>query len=173
VGLEPSLPESHESPFFLSIHSVSAATSPDSCASCHTESYCSECHDAPQAPGYHPPSFALRHSAAVGSQSAECSNCHNTAAFCRECHVGVGLQSFGRLGGGYHDAEPVWLLRHPIAARQGMEQCASCHTQNDCLQCHSQVGAYKVSPHGPDFDPERARAKNPLICRACHIAGAS
>lgn len=171
VGLEASYPASHDTPFFLSMHTVAAATSPDSCAGCHTESYCSECHDAPQAPAYHPPSFALRHSAAVGSQSAECANCHNTAAFCRECHVEVGLRSVGRLGTGYHDAEPVWLLRHPIAARQGMEQCASCHTQNDCLQCHSELGAFKVSPHGPDFDPERARAKNPLICRACHLAG--
>lgn len=100
----------------------------------------------------------------------ECSNCHNTAAFCRECHIGVGVESVGRLGPGYHDAEPVWLLRHATAARQGLEQCASCHTQQDCLQCHSQFGAFKVSPHGPDFDAERARDRNPWICRACHFS---
>lgn len=169
VGLNDRLPPSHDSPFFLSTHPVLAATGPDACATCHTESYCAECHDAPQAPGYHPPSFALRHSAAVGTQALECSNCHNTAAFCRECHADLGLSSVGRLGRGYHDAEPVWLLRHGGAARQGLEQCASCHKQKDCLQCHSVLGAFKVNPHGPDFDPVRAQEKNPWICRACHI----
>lgn len=171
VGLNDQLPASHDSPFFLTTHPVLAATAPDGCASCHSESYCAECHDAPRSPGYHPPSFGLRHSAAVGTQAMECSNCHNTAAFCRECHVEMGLQSVGRLGQGYHDAEPVWLLRHATAARQGLEQCASCHTQKDCLQCHSTLGAFKVSPHGPDFDPERAQEKNPWICRACHLGG--
>lgn len=171
VGLDDLLPNSHDSPFFLTTHPILGATAPDACASCHTQAYCAECHDAPQAPGYHPPSFGLRHSAAVGTQAMECSSCHNTAAFCRECHVEMGLQSIGRLGQGYHDAEPVWLLRHAGAARQGLEQCASCHTQKDCLQCHSTLGAFKVSPHGPDFDPERAQAKNPWICRACHIGG--
>lgn len=170
VGLDDRLPSSHDTPFFLSTHPVLASAAPDACASCHTQSYCAECHDAPRAPGYHPPNFALRHSAAVGSQPMECSSCHNTASFCRECHIGVGLESTGRLGPGYHDAEPVWLLRHAVAARQGLETCASCHTQSDCLQCHSAaLGAFKVSPHGSDFDPERARAKNPWICRACHL----
>lgn len=172
VGLEDQLPGSHDTPFFLTTHPVLAAAGPDGCASCHTDSYCAECHDAPRSPGYHPPSFGLRHSAAVGTQALECSNCHNRVAFCRECHAGLGLEANGRLGTGYHDAEPVWLLRHAVAARQGLEQCTSCHTQKDCLQCHSAVlGAFKVSPHGPDFDPERARAKNPLICRACHLGG--
>ena len=169
AGLTDRLPASHDSPFFASIHSVLSATAPDSCATCHTESYCSDCHNAPDSPGYHPPSFALRHSAAVGSQAAECSTCHNPAAFCRTCHAELGVRSAGRLGSGFHDAEPVWLLRHGAAARQGLEQCASCHTQQSCLQCHSTLGAFKVSPHGPDFDPGRAQDKNPWICKACHI----
>lgn len=169
VGLEDQLPESHQSPFFQAGHPLLAATGPDSCASCHTEAYCAECHNAPQAPGYHPEGFALRHSAPVGSQVMECSNCHNAAAFCRECHADLGIRSSGRLGTGFHDAEPVWLLRHGAAARQGLEQCASCHTQQSCLQCHSTLGAFKVNPHGRDFDPDLARSKNPWICRACHI----
>jgi hypothetical protein len=172
VGLEARLPDSHESPFFMNAHATVAAAAPQSCASCHTQSYCAECHDAPRAPGYHPAGFALRHAASVSSASMECSNCHNTQAFCRQCHEEVGFGSFGRLGQGYHDAEPVWLLRHGQGARQGLEQCASCHTQRDCLQCHSQLGAFKVNPHGPDFDAEQARSRNPWICSACHLGGA-
>jgi hypothetical protein len=172
VGLEGRLPASHESPFFMNAHATVAASAPQSCASCHTQTYCAACHDAPSAPGYHPDGFALRHAAASGRASMECANCHNTQAFCRQCHVEAGFGSFGRLGQGYHDAEPVWLLRHGQGARQGLEQCASCHTQRDCLQCHSQLGAFKVNPHGPDFDPEQARSRNPWICSACHLGGA-
>jgi hypothetical protein len=75
----------------------------------------------------------------------------------------------GRLGTGFHDAEPLWLLRHGQAARQGLESCASCHEQNQCMQCHSTLGAFKVSPHGPDFDARRAQKRNAAICLACHI----
>ena len=169
VGLEARLPGSHESPFFMEGHAAVAAAQGPSCSSCHSESYCADCHDSARAPGYHPSDFALRHAAAAGSASMECANCHNVQAFCRQCHVESGLGSVGRLGAGYHDAEPLWLLRHGQGARQGLEQCASCHTQRECLQCHSETGAFKVSPHGPDFDAERARERNPWICSACHL----
>jgi hypothetical protein len=75
----------------------------------------------------------------------------------------------GRLGRGFHDAEPLWLLRHGQAARQGLESCASCHEQSQCMQCHSALGAFKVSPHGPDFDPRRAQKRNAAICLVCHL----
>ena len=169
VGLEAQMPTSHETPFFMTAHTVLASAAPDACSTCHTQTYCADCHDAQRSPGYHPQGFALRHAAAAGSQTMECSTCHNTAAFCLQCHVEMGFGSSGRLGPGYHDAEPLWLIRHGQGARQGLEQCASCHTQRDCLQCHSQLGAFKVSPHGPDFDPVQAQERNPWICLACHI----
>ena len=31
------------------------------------------------------------------------------------------------------------------------------------------VGAFKVNPHSRDFDAERAFAKSPATCAACHI----
>ncbi|HUH12594.1 MAG TPA: hypothetical protein VMK65_05770, partial [Longimicrobiales bacterium] len=99
----------------------------------------------------------------------ECSNCHDTQAFCRACHTQAGMTSTGRLGSGFHDAEPLWLLRHGQGARQGLESCASCHAQRDCMQCHSELGAFRISPHGKDFDPERFRGRNQQICFACHI----
>jgi hypothetical protein len=117
---------------------------------------------------YHPPDFALRHSSLAYGRRMECSNCHEPRAFCADCHRQVGMQATGRLGPGFHDAEPLWLLRHGQAARQGLESCASCHRQNDCRQCHSQVGAFRVNPHGPDFDARRAQKRNAAACFLCH-----
>ncbi|MFW5947900.1 MAG: cytochrome c3 family protein [Gemmatimonadota bacterium] len=179
VLLEPKPPSSHTVASFTTEHGGLAAADASSCASCHTRTFCSDCHDAAAVAvtlpteiaggAFHPPNFMARHASEAYGRRLECSSCHDTGAFCRECHEQAGFQSSGRLGQGFHDAEPTWLLRHGLPARQALESCASCHTQTDCLQCHSTLGAFKVSPHGSDFDPEAARAKNPAICLACHV----
>lgn len=162
-------PESHESFFFQEAHGTLAAAEDGSCATCHTERYCVDCHDGPSDGGYHPPDFVAQHSAVAYGQQDECSTCHNTAVFCRTCHVENGMGSQGRLGPGYHDAEPIWLLRHGQAARQNLEGCVSCHEQRDCMQCHSTLGSFQISPHPRDFDAEAAWARNPRTCLACHV----
>lgn len=179
VLLETRPPSTHELASFLASHGGMAAADGSSCASCHTRDFCSECHEAsavevtmPRSlagPGFHPPNFMARHSTEAYGRRLECSSCHNTAAFCRDCHEQAGFGAEGYLDPGFHDAEPNWLLRHGQPARQALESCATCHAQTDCLQCHSTTGSFRVSPHGPDFDPERAHEKNPAICLACHV----
>ena len=169
VGLTRAAPESHASPFFGEAHGSLAAADDATCATCHTEASCTDCHDAPAGGSYHPPDFAGAHAATAFGRADECASCHETAVFCRSCHVESGLGSQGRLGAGYHDAEPVWLLRHGQAARQNLESCASCHQQRDCVQCHGVLGSFKVSPHGPGFDAESAWARSPRTCLACHV----
>jgi hypothetical protein len=114
----------------------------------------------------------LRHSSTAYGRRLECSNCHDAKAFCQDCHrqAGIATAGGGRLRTALHDAEPLWLLRHGAAARQGLESCTTCHTQRNCLQCHSEIGAFRINPHGPGFDARRAHAKNPVICFACHLA---
>lgn len=169
VGVMARAPESHESFFFLDAHSALAAGDAGSCATCHVESFCVECHDAPVGAGYHPAGFVSRHAAEAFGRETECSSCHDTQAFCRTCHTQVGLASTGRLGPGYHEGGSVWLLRHGQAARQNLESCTTCHKQNDCTQCHGVLGAFKISPHTRDFDARRAWEQNPRACFACHI----
>ncbi len=125
----------------------------------------------PASGGFHPSSFVLRHSTDAWNGLLECSNCHNTQVFCRSCHVESGLASSGRLGPGYHDAQPLWLLRHGQSARQALESCASCHRQQECLQCHSTIGAFRVNPHGSSFDPDDVRERAERTCFACHLGG--
>lgn len=169
VGLTPRAPGTHASPFFHESHATLAAADDGSCVTCHTESYCTDCHDAPSGASYHPPGFVSGHTAVAFGRADDCAACHETAAFCRACHIESGFGSVGRLAAGYHDAEPIWLLRHGQAARQNLESCASCHEQRDCVQCHGVLGAFKVSPHQPGFDAERAWATSPRTCLACHV----
>lgn len=171
VMLAARAPETHASPFFLETHANLAASDIRSCNTCHTQSFCSACHDAAPGSGnvYHPPDFVSRHAAEAYGRTDECSTCHNSAAFCRECHLESGMGAEGRLGRGFHTAEPLWLLRHGQAARQNLESCASCHEQRECTQCHGVLGAFKVNPHGRDFDAQAAWERNPRTCFACHI----
>jgi len=171
VGMEVDAPASHDTPFFQGDHGIMAASDPAECATCHTRPYCEACHEAAAQPSFHPTNYVASHASDAWGGMSECSNCHQVSVSCRACHVDAGLTKSGggRLGPGYHDAEPQFLLRHGQAARQSLESCASCHTQRECLQCHSQTGAFQISPHGDDFDAARAREKNPVICSACHI----
>lgn len=196
VGLRRRMPASHATPFFTRAHAAEAASAQDACATCHTPTFCTDCHDAPAASagetleegdarpvqglhdrgpgdlregGFHPPDFMMQHASDAYGRTLECSNCHNTTVFCRSCHVEAGFRTQGRLGPGFHDGQPVWLLRHGQAARQSLESCTTCHTQRDCLQCHSTIGAFRVNPHTRDFDARRAWEANPAICFACHI----
>ena len=162
-------PASHAVPAFLNAHGTVAASDPEACASCHTQPFCVECHNAPQQPEYHAPDYVQRHAADAWSRNSECAACHSVPVFCRSCHLESGFGAQGRLGAGFHDAEPLWLLRHGQAARLGLESCTSCHRQQDCLQCHSQLGAFRVNPHGPDFDARRAWERSPSTCLACHL----
>lgn len=169
VGLQRKQPPSHASRSFLEHHDALASAQPQNCEACHTKRFCADCHDAPVTPSFHPRNFTTQHASAAYGRRLECSTCHETRTFCRSCHIQQGMGSNARLGSGFHDAEPVWLLRHAQAARQGLESCTSCHTQRDCMQCHSEIGAFGVNPHGPNFDARRVQKRNPLICFACHV----
>ena len=76
--------------------------------------------------------------------------------------------SVGGLDSRYHDAKQSFSVGHGQAARQNLESCVSCHAERDCVSCHSATGGRRYNPHGPGFDAERLRRKNPEMCLACH-----
>jgi hypothetical protein len=155
---------------FARSHDAAAASRGATCSGCHERAFCSDCHDG-EAAGqrrFHPPNFVERHPSDAYRRQQECSTCHNPEAFCKACHQSVGLKSQGRLGVAFHSAQPLWLLQHGRAARQGMESCTSCHVQRDCMRCHSTTG-WGVNPHGPGFDAARMQKRNPQTCRYCHV----
>ena len=167
--LQRSEPASHAASGFSTAHAAAAAADAASCTACHTRTSCSECHDAQRRAVFHADNYMARHSADAYGRRLECSGCHETRTFCHDCHRQLGMQTEGRLNPGFHDAEPLWLLRHGGAARRTLESCTTCHRQQDCLQCHSTLGAFRINPHGSGFDAGTARRRNPIICKACHI----
>ena len=166
------MPPSTHTRDFRENHGSQAAARPRTCETCHERSACLQCHrpDVARRAGYHPPNFLTRHPSSAYSREASCSDCHNPAQFCQSCHQQAGLVAAGRIGSaGYHDVFRGFTLGHGQAARQSLESCASCHAERDCAACHSAVGGgFRFSPHGPGFDPARARSKNPSVCIACH-----
>ena len=197
VTIAMSPPASHAAPFFPREHGAAAAARPQSCAQCHARTECETCHRSSEMPAapvaleknaqsntdtvartsnrafqvdFHPANYLERHASNSWGRQLDCQNCHDTAVFCRSCHEQRGMAAAGRLGSGFHDAQPNWLFNHGRAARQGLESCASCHTQRNCTQCHSETGAFRVNPHGPDFDAARMIARNPRVCYACHLS---
>ena len=159
---------------FTDAHARLASAAPKSCNACHARADCLECHrpDPASGPGYHPTGFLSRHPASAYAREASCAECHNTRSFCADCHRQAGLTSRGTLDAGFHDAKADFLLGHGPAARQNLESCVTCHAERDCLTCHaaSIQGGRNFNPHGPGFDPERLRRKNPQMCSVCHGA---
>lgn len=165
VQLSPMATRVHP-PSFVREHGSDAVSG--TCESCHATSYCESCHQGPTSPVFHAPNFLARHAPEAYSADMECASCHNPELFCRACHTGVGLSSQGRLTVAFHTSNPFWLFGHGAAARQGLEACASCHAQSTCTQCHSAVGAWRINPHGPGFDPDQAGSTNRITCTLCH-----
>ena len=164
-------PPSHRESF-VSRHASVAAATPATCAGCHVRTDCLECHrpNAAAAPGYHPAGFVTRHPAAAYARETRCADCHNVGSFCQSCHAQTGLVATGPLRSGYHDASRTFSAGHGQAARQSLESCTACHAERDCLTCHSAIGGRRFNPHGPGFDAERLRRKNPEMCTVCHGA---
>jgi len=171
--VERKRPESHGADFSEN-HAELASARPQSCGTCHARSQCLDCHRpnaADPSPGYHPAGFLTTHPAAAYTRDQSCADCHNQSQFCANCHLNAGLGSKdGLRGAGYHDAKANFMLNHGQAARQNLESCVTCHSERDCLTCHSATGSRRFNPHGPGFDPETLRRKNPSMCTACHGA---
>jgi len=162
-------PEWHDRGF-RDQHGAVASANPETCSSCHVRAECLDCHRPNPGAGerYHPAGFLARHPAAASGRQNDCSECHNPAAFCSSCHTQAGFRSKrGLLQGEYHDAGNAFLLNHGRAARFNLESCVTCHSESDCLTCHS-AQTRRFNPHGPGFDADRLRNKNPQTCAACH-----
>jgi len=113
-----------------------------------------------------------------------CTTCHVEGAgtiipdtkVCLECHDQAFVDAVQLPGTKTHG--PVWALNHRPAAKGEAYDCAACHQQDFCLECHKsgfadEQGAFSnnmINVHRSDFHvthPIAART-DPQLCASCH-----
>ncbi len=188
-GYLPKTAFSHQGDW-LKIHGNMAKPSAESCASCHDQTYCAECHAAqttaarpsvifPEAvdrPFIHRGDYVSRHNTDAHANPASCRTCHGSA-FCSSCHEQQGVTSTAINA---RDPHPVgWSTDkgtnhfHGDAARRDILSCAGCHDNGasaTCVGCH-QMGGVGGNPHPTAFlkRHDADDRQHNSMCRACHV----
>ena len=170
---------------YLEQHRHVSAPDAQYCQSCHTETYCLDCHNGVAKPTtVHPPGYSQLHAIDAYNDQPTCSSCHNRQDFCLTCHQQTGL-TIGEVGAAnktYHPAN--WTLPyggqnglnsgHAVAAQRNVGTCASCHNEQLCIGCHSTQSDRQlvpVNPH-PDGWTDRCASlmtRNSTSCLKCHV----
>jgi hypothetical protein len=172
---------------FLKLHGMLAKGGAESCAACHEQTFCADCHSPTTVAGkptlifpenvnrdlIHRGDFISRHMIEVQANPASCRKCHGSS-YCVSCHEQQNLMQPPA-------STTLPINKHPIgwgtdkasghfhgdAARQNIVACAGCHDQrganNICLQCHR-----TVNPHPLGFKGSRADIARNTMCRDCH-----
>jgi hypothetical protein len=172
---------------FLRTHGEQARTSAQTCAACHDQTSCSDCHAKTASPKpsikfpedvasnfIHRGDFISRHTIEARADGESCAKCHGQS-FCSSCHT------LNKLTSDVVDPRtphpPGWSFPgardfHGDAARRDIVSCASCHDQGAasvCVTCHA-VGGVGGNPHPAswlDRHDSKEIATNGM-CLACH-----
>lgn len=172
-------PDSHI-PTWSREHMVQIRSGSTDCAHCHTNNYCQECHEStdlittkilpgdfyapysPQAGGkqtmvlksVHDLNYRFIHQLDAAGKEKNCSTCHETSAYCGECHNAGGINS--QIRPAWHGGADWGAIalgvgtgggRHAELAKRDIERCAACHDMQgadpNCLLCHSDFDGIK------------------------------
>lgn len=143
-------------PDWLERHKRIAGADSQFCATCHTESYCAECHDGRvRNRKVHPNDWISMHPMAARELNPNCTSCHRLQSFCIGCHQRAGVTLSGPYAnfagrGTFHpsDTHPgtnqrLWTdpprtsMHHSWEAQRNLNACVSCHVERDCTVCHA------------------------------------
>jgi len=174
---------------WLRTHGKLATPTAQTCAVCHDQTSCAECHAAQTVAArpsvvfpenvdrayIHRGDYVSRHMVEAQNNPASCRTCHGSA-FCEACHTAQGLTNTAV---NVRDPHPAgWSTDkgtnhfHGDAARRDIVSCAGCHDNgaaSTCVGCH-QVGGIGGNPHPSKFLSKHDagdRAHNSM-CAACH-----
>jgi len=174
---------------WLRTHGQLAKPSAQTCAACHDQTSCAECHAAQTVATrpsvvfpeqvdkafIHRGDYVSRHMIEARANGASCRTCHGSA-FCEACHTAQGLTAAAT---NVRDPHPVgWSTDkgtthfHGDAARRDILSCAGCHdngASSTCVGCH-QVGGIGGNPHPSKFlsKHEAEDRSHNSMCAACH-----
>ena len=173
---------------FIERHKRVAGDNAQACASCHSENFCTDCHDGKVRPrSVHANDYLSIHPVEARLDNPRCASCHQEQQFCLPCHMRAGVSQSGSPGsvakqGRFHPPPSVWSepprtrQHHAWEAQRNLNACVSCHTERDCASCHASqaMGGRGFDPHPAGFQNKCAAAlrKNPRPCLVCHEQGA-
>jgi hypothetical protein len=181
---------------FMKIHGQLARPTAETCAQCHEQTFCADCHSATTSPVrqaiafpeavqrdfIHRGDYVSRHMVEADANPASCRKCHGSQ-FCNACHT---LQNLSQSSGVQprNPHPPGWGTDvaggnfHGNAARKNIVACAGCHDAGAaaiCVQCH-RVGGFADNPANPNgphpasfISKHRSddRTKQ-AVCMTCH-----
>jgi hypothetical protein len=187
VALKPLSDFSHQGNY-VRRHGADARSSAQTCAQCHDQTFCSECHaktvsnrievkfpEEVAAQFIHRGDFLGRHAIEASGNEASCRKCHGNT-FCQSCHDS---QNLTPVAANPRDPHPVgWTLPgsgdfHGEAARRDIASCQSCHDQgrrSNCVSCH-RVGGLGGNPHPASWlaHHDHREIQSSGMCTTCHI----
>ncbi len=172
---------------FVREHMRPARSAPETCATCHDQTFCTDCHastvglkvetklpERVDRDFIHRNDFISRHAIEQRADPASCARCHGTT-FCETCHTAQNLTPRGTNPRSPHPAGytlPGSSQFHGTDARRDIASCASCHdrgAQSSCVACHK-VGGVGGNPHPVGYDAQHPRSEISRngMCAACH-----
>ncbi len=174
-------------------HKQVAGNDSKMCGSCHTERYCTDCHDGRVRPRkVHPNDWISMHPVAARQNNPSCTGCHKQQSFCVGCHQRAGVTLSGPYEnfagrGRFHPPKRDWTdpprsgRHHAWEAQRNLNACVSCHTERECTICHAtaRVGGRGAgsgfagqgsNPHPRNFlgRCRGALRRNARPCLVCH-----
>ncbi len=121
-------------------HQFEAESDPATCAQCHTNTYCQNCHEGKNlSHRTHPLNFEWNHAIEAKMNKTQCLACHQDELYCIQCHreKNVMPASHNRVGW----ANEIDGGQHKIEAEVDLETCLACHgnyqTFPTCFRCHN------------------------------------
>jgi hypothetical protein len=172
---------------FVREHGRSARAAEATCAQCHEQTFCSDCHantvslpvewkfpERVDANFIHRNDFIDRHAVESQADPASCRRCHGTT-FCADCHRKQNLTPQAQNPRDPHPngwSFPGSAQFHGTEARRDINQCAACHDQGArsvCVDCHK-VGGIGGDPHPLGWSSRHGRGEitHSSMCLACH-----
>lgn len=185
--LKPVADFSHDGNF-VKEHPRAARAAAATCAQCHEQTFCEDCHAKTTHPKIeikfpekvdsdfiHRNDFLSRHSLDASSDPAMCRRCHSES-FCVSCHTEEGLTSAAKNPLDPHPPGWSWPASpnfHGPEARRDITRCAACHDQGPatiCINCHK-VGGIGGDPHPSGFADRHPLSEIPhnSMCTYCHL----
>lgn len=186
-GLKPVAEFTHQGDF-VKRHGIAARAEGASCATCHEQNSCLDCHartamaapnvvmpDRPDRSFIHRNDFTSRHAIEARSDPASCKRCHATSS-CEQCHTAQNVSPASANPRNPHP--PGFAMRgagvafHGDLARQNVASCAACHDQgqqSNCVACHK-TGGIGGNPHPIGYGNKHTLidASKNAMCLYCH-----